>query len=415
MVLNTRLGRLPDPSADLLGPVRRRLQRHCLMGETFDEEFVLGIIRELSEGIGPRLGGSEASHRAADYLSELLGGMGLDVRMQAFSYLGWEYDRMPQISVTAPVDEETRLPADGLHAGKRRADRGDAVAGRRSAGDPGRLRVHAPCGRRGWRAAGGDLRPAAGRPGVSASEPRPDVHRTGSLHPEGRRRPDPGVARRREGGARPTRDVRPARLGVHRLERDRPPAGRARGAHRRFKPLRHGLEGTRSDGQRLGRRRDGRGGAAHEGAWYAAHVRVHRVRGRGVVPVRLGVLRRRGLLSRRDRSIQGRGQLRSARPREHALGLGWPGLPARDSPTRSSTTWVYETVTRSPSPTPIRDPITIPSGREEFRPVSRSSCRCRPSTISRADTMAIVDPEKIRTIVDVVDGVARALDRQPVS
>ena len=31
------------------------------------------------------------------------------------------------------------------------------------------------------------------------------------------------------------------------------------------------------------------------------------------------------------------------------------------------------------------------------------------------DTMAIVDPEKMRTIVDVVDGVARALDRQPVS
>ena len=29
--------------------------------------------------------------------------------------------------------------------------------------------------------------------------------------------------------------------------------------------------------------------------------------------------------------------------------------------------------------------------------------------------MAIVDPEKIRTIVDVVDGVAQALDRQPAS
>ena len=76
------------------------------MGETFDEKFVLGIIRELSEGIGPRLGGSEASHRAADYLADLLGGMGLDVRMQAFSYLGWEYDQMPEISLTAPVDEK---------------------------------------------------------------------------------------------------------------------------------------------------------------------------------------------------------------------------------------------------------------------------------------------------------------------
>ncbi len=37
------------------------------MGEGLDEGLVLGVIRELSEGIGPRLGGSEGSHRARDY------------------------------------------------------------------------------------------------------------------------------------------------------------------------------------------------------------------------------------------------------------------------------------------------------------------------------------------------------------
>jgi Peptidase family M28 len=76
------------------------------MGDAYDEGFVLGVVRELSERIGPRLGGSEASHRARDYLSELLGGMGLEVRLQPFTYLGWEYERMPAMHLMAPVAEE---------------------------------------------------------------------------------------------------------------------------------------------------------------------------------------------------------------------------------------------------------------------------------------------------------------------
>jgi aminopeptidase YwaD len=70
-----------------------------------DEAFVLGVIRQLSEGIGPRLGGSNASHQAADYLGELLAGLGLDVSLQPFTYVGWEYERMPELHVTAPETE----------------------------------------------------------------------------------------------------------------------------------------------------------------------------------------------------------------------------------------------------------------------------------------------------------------------
>ena len=63
------------------------------------------VIRELSVGIGPRLGGSEASHRAGEYLAELLGGLGLDVRLQRFSYVGWDYERPPAVELVAPVAE----------------------------------------------------------------------------------------------------------------------------------------------------------------------------------------------------------------------------------------------------------------------------------------------------------------------
>ena len=53
------------------------------------------VIRELSVDIGARLAGSDGSHRARDYLAELLAGIGLDVRLQRFAYVGWDYDRPP--------------------------------------------------------------------------------------------------------------------------------------------------------------------------------------------------------------------------------------------------------------------------------------------------------------------------------
>lgn len=71
-----------------------------------EEELILGVVRELAEGIGPRLGGSEGSHRARDYLAELLAGMGFDVRLQPFTYVGWEYERPPEIELVAPSEEQ---------------------------------------------------------------------------------------------------------------------------------------------------------------------------------------------------------------------------------------------------------------------------------------------------------------------
>lgn len=83
------------------------------------------VIRELSVAIGPRLGGSDASHRARDYLAELLEGLGLAVRLDRFSYLGWEYEQAPSIELLSPVAESLACaPAafsqasDGLIAGK---------------------------------------------------------------------------------------------------------------------------------------------------------------------------------------------------------------------------------------------------------------------------------------------------------
>ncbi len=72
------------------------------MAGPIDETFVLGLIRELAEGIGPRLGGSPAAHRAAEHLAERLGGLGLEVELQPFRFVGWEYEQMPRVELAAP-------------------------------------------------------------------------------------------------------------------------------------------------------------------------------------------------------------------------------------------------------------------------------------------------------------------------
>jgi aminopeptidase YwaD len=63
------------------------------------------VVRELSEGIGPRLGGSEGAHRARDWVASLLEELGLDVRLQRFTYVGWDYERPPSAELLAPVSE----------------------------------------------------------------------------------------------------------------------------------------------------------------------------------------------------------------------------------------------------------------------------------------------------------------------
>jgi aminopeptidase YwaD len=64
------------------------------------------LVRELSVGIGPRLGGSDGSHRARDVIAEVLAELGLDVRLQRFVYVGWDYERAPAAALVRPVAEE---------------------------------------------------------------------------------------------------------------------------------------------------------------------------------------------------------------------------------------------------------------------------------------------------------------------
>ncbi len=63
------------------------------------------VVRELSEGIGPRLGGSDGSHRARDWIASLLDELGLEVRLQKFTYVGWDYERPPTVELRGPVGE----------------------------------------------------------------------------------------------------------------------------------------------------------------------------------------------------------------------------------------------------------------------------------------------------------------------
>jgi aminopeptidase YwaD len=63
------------------------------------------VVRELSEGIGPRLGGSDGSRRARDWIASLLDELGLEVRLQRFTYVGWDYERPPSVELLAPVAE----------------------------------------------------------------------------------------------------------------------------------------------------------------------------------------------------------------------------------------------------------------------------------------------------------------------
>lgn len=63
------------------------------------------VVRELSEGIGSRLGGSEGSHRARDWIASLLEELGLEVRLQRFAYVGWDYEQPPSVELLAPSGE----------------------------------------------------------------------------------------------------------------------------------------------------------------------------------------------------------------------------------------------------------------------------------------------------------------------
>ena len=66
--------------------------------------IVLDVIHKLSVDIGPRLGGSEQARQAREYLAELLSGHGFDVTLQPFTFVGWEYETEPRFELLAPAE-----------------------------------------------------------------------------------------------------------------------------------------------------------------------------------------------------------------------------------------------------------------------------------------------------------------------
>jgi aminopeptidase YwaD len=83
------------------------------------------VVRELSEGIGPRLGGSDGSHRARDWIASLFEELGLEVHLQRFTYVGWDYEQSPSVELLAPVNETIECapaafsaPTDGVLEGR---------------------------------------------------------------------------------------------------------------------------------------------------------------------------------------------------------------------------------------------------------------------------------------------------------
>ena len=65
------------------------------------------VVGALARDIGPRLGGSHAAHRAADFVAERMTALGLTVRRQKFKHLGWDYGSPPEVEVLSP--EPARL------------------------------------------------------------------------------------------------------------------------------------------------------------------------------------------------------------------------------------------------------------------------------------------------------------------
>ena len=70
---------------------------------------VENVTQYLAEVIGPRYAGSEGERLAADYIADRMRELGLEVEMQEFKFIGWEVDRRPSITMTAP--EEKTLDA----------------------------------------------------------------------------------------------------------------------------------------------------------------------------------------------------------------------------------------------------------------------------------------------------------------
>ena len=69
------------------------------------EATIRKIVRCLSSEIGVRLGGSVEEAKAAEFAANEFNGYGLEVELQQFRFLGWQYLQDPVVKVLSPTEE----------------------------------------------------------------------------------------------------------------------------------------------------------------------------------------------------------------------------------------------------------------------------------------------------------------------
>lgn len=70
-----------------------------------DDVGIMEIVRVLSSEIGVRVGGSPEEARAAEFVANQFDACGLDVELQPFRFLGWQYVQDPVVKVLSPRRE----------------------------------------------------------------------------------------------------------------------------------------------------------------------------------------------------------------------------------------------------------------------------------------------------------------------
>ena len=73
-------------------------------------------MRELSEKIGPRFGGTEGEHRAAHFLRDAFEAEGVEAELQRYNFIGWQLTRPPTLEVKSP-ELRTCSPAPIVYSG----------------------------------------------------------------------------------------------------------------------------------------------------------------------------------------------------------------------------------------------------------------------------------------------------------
>ena len=63
------------------------------------------VIADLA-ALGPRPAGEPAEHAAADYLAGVFTGLGLEHRIERFTFTGWEQTRPARVTILAPEPVE---------------------------------------------------------------------------------------------------------------------------------------------------------------------------------------------------------------------------------------------------------------------------------------------------------------------